>query len=99
MENVNNVSLVVTAENSKLYKSCTERRDGGEEDGVEPGVTSDCHFPVQLNRLITGFLSYSVADFLGRRLGSDRPWSAPGLARGGTVILTVYDSHDSKITV
>ena len=63
------------------------------------GASSDYHFAVRLNRLITGFRSYSVADFLEWQLGSDRPWSAPGLARGGTIILTVYDIHDSKTTV
>ena len=33
-------------------------------DGGESWVISDCHFAAQLNHLIPGFLSYSVAIFL-----------------------------------
>jgi hypothetical protein len=52
-----------------LWKKCGEDR-----------VISDCHFAVQLNHFIPGFLSYSVAVFLKRQsditLGEDDPWWA-----------------------
>jgi hypothetical protein len=56
--------------------------------GPQARVTPDCHFAVQLNRLMPGFLSYSVAVFLKWQSDITLPQAAAGevLAAAGEVL-------------